>query len=264
GGVVAASPGSYLAVKLSRIDTIDLSGAQLGYRSRLTGDLNHARWYSSAVLLADGSVLALSGADRDEVALPGAGIPVKRAERFDPATERWSPMAVAHQARTYHNTAMLLADGRVLVGGHAPINTAYAFSITLPGFSPNDGRDPSFEIYSPPYVFRSDRPVIGDAPRELRHGQTATIRTAQASSIAKVLLIRRTATTHLVDADQRAVSLRIMGRSNGTVRVDIPQSRAVLPPGPYMLFVLRHSSSGLVPSVSAPVMVLGADAGCAS
>jgi hypothetical protein len=262
GAVVAPSPGSYLATDLSRIDTVTTSSDGLHYGSRLTGKLSHRRWFSSAVLLPDGSVLALSGADRDEVAVPGAGVPVRQAELFDAANETWKPMASANNPRTYHNTAMLLPDGRVLVGGHAPINTAYAFSITLPGFSPNDGRDPSFEIYSPPYVFRSDRPAITQAPSQVSPGQTITIATPQSGSIGKVVLIRSAATTHLVDADQRAVSLPIESRGLGSLKVKVPASSAVVPPGMYMLFVNRSTASGLVPSVSKPVTVLGADGHC--
>src|SRR5262249_33985644 len=156
----------------------------------------------------------------------------------------------------------LLPDGRVLVGGHAPINTAYLFSITVPGFSPNDGRDPSFEIYSPPYVSRSDRPTITTAPLQVSPGQTFTIQTPQAASISKVLLMRRAATTHVIDADQRAVSLPIVSRGTGSLRVRMPADSAVVPAGPYMLFIDRTTSSGIVPSVSKGVMVLGADASC--
>jgi hypothetical protein len=262
GGVVAPSPGSYFATNLSRIDTVTLGNGAPHYRSRLTGKMNQPRWFTSAVLLPDGSVLAVSGADRDEVALPGAGVPVRRAEIFDPTTETWKAAANANNPRTYHNTAMLLADGRVLVGGHAPINTAYLFSISLPGFSPNDGRDPSFEIYSPPYVFRSGRPAISGSPAQASPGDTITIATSSASSIDKVLLIRRTATTHLVDADQRAVSLPIVSRSSGSLKARLPQSSAVIPPGPYMLFVSRMTSNGRLPSLSKPLTVLGADASC--
>jgi hypothetical protein len=263
GAVVAPSPGSYLATVLSRIDTVTTGGGGLQYSSRLTGSLTQPRWFTSAVLLPDGSVLALSGADRDEVALPGLGVPVKRAERFDPVTEQWRPMATANNPRTYHNSAMLLPDGRVLVGGHAPINTAYMFSLSLPGFSPNDGRDPSFEIYSPPYVFRSDRPTIASAPNQVAPGQTFTIATPQGNAIDKVLIMRRSATTHVVDADQRAVALPIVSRGTGFVRVKMPDSSAVAPPGPYMLFIDRNTASGLVPSVSKPITVLGADPTCA-
>ncbi len=159
---------------------------------------------------------------------------------------------------------MLLPDGRVLVGGHAPINTAFLFSVTIPGFSPNDGRDPSFEIYSPPYVFRSDRPTIASAPTQVSVGQTFTIATQQGNSISRVLLVRRTAATHVIDGDQRAVSLKIVSKNAGSVTVKMPTTPAVVPPGPYMLFINRGTSSGPSPSVSKPVTVLGADTTCAN
>jgi hypothetical protein len=262
GVVVAPSPGGYLATNSSRIDTVTSEDDGLHYRSRLTGKLNQARWFSSAVLLPDGTVFAVSGADRDEVVTPGAGVAVRQAELFDPVAETWNVAATANNARTYHNAAVLLPDGRVLVGGHAPINTAYLFSVTLPGFSPNDGRDPSFEIYNPPYVFRSGRPTITGAPAQVNRGDTITIATPSAAAISKVLLIRRTATTHLVDADQRAVSLPIVSRSLGSLKAKVPVSSTVLPAGPYMLFVVRSTSSGPLPSTSRAVVVLGADAAC--
>jgi hypothetical protein len=57
--------------------------------------------------------------------------------------------------RTYHNTAVLLPDASVLVGGHAPIATAYAFQDDaghdLLGLSKAES-DPSFQIYRPPYL----------------------------------------------------------------------------------------------------------------
>ena len=31
---------------------------------------------------------------------------------FDPATGTWTPLAISHNPRTYHNTAALLPDGR--------------------------------------------------------------------------------------------------------------------------------------------------------
>ena len=105
-------------------------------------------------------MIAFNGSDRDGVDAPGTEYPIRQAELFDPETRTWRPLAQSHQPRTYHNTAALLPDGRVLVGGHAPITTLYLSHITIPGgFGPNDGRDPSFELFEPPYLFRGPRPT---------------------------------------------------------------------------------------------------------
>lgn len=42
----------------------------------------------------------------------------RQAELFDPATQKWTPLANAQDVRTYHNSAALLPDGRVLVSGN--------------------------------------------------------------------------------------------------------------------------------------------------
>ena len=170
------SPGSYLATDDSRITTVDTSGPTETMTTRGTGDLNQPRWYPSGILLPTGEVMAFSGSDRDHVAAPGMEFPVKQAELFDPVTETWKPMASGDHPRTYHNSAALLPDGRVLIGGHAPINTLYLRHQTLPGgFAPNEGRDPSFEVYSPPYLFRGRRPAIARAPARPARGSTAKV-----------------------------------------------------------------------------------------
>lgn len=266
GAVLVASPGTYLATKLSRIDTVSAGADGLSYRSRLTHALTQPRWFSTGVLLADGSVMAFSGADRDEVVLPGLGVPVPYAKRFDPATETWTRMAAPHNPRTYHNSAALLPDGRVLVGGTHRSTRRTCRASRCPASRPTTAATRRSRSTARPtsYVFRSDRPSIAHAPAQVRPGETFTVATPQASSIARVLLVRRTTSTHVIDADQRAVVLPIVSRTTGAIKVKIPDSSSVAPPGPYMLFVNRSTSSGLVPSTSASVTVLGADAGCSS
>ncbi|MEB0137296.1 DUF1929 domain-containing protein [Actimicrobium sp. CCC2.4] len=265
GGTLTAfagtSPGTYLATDSSRIDSVDLSGGGMAYSSRLTGKLNQRRWFSTGVMLPDQSVMVFNGADRDGVILPGLDVATRRAERFDPVTETWKPMATANRMRTYHNTATLMPDGRVLIGGHAPITTAYLSAINLQGlgFSPNDGRDPSFEIYSPPYVSRTDRPVITSttvAPVNAERGSLFTVTTKEAALIDKVQLIRFTDLTHLIDADQRSVEIPIVARTGNTVQIKLPANAAVLPAGNYMLFISKTAADGtVVPSTSTPVHI---------
>ncbi len=257
GGVInPPSPGSYFATSDSRITTVDTSGGKDTMSTVPTGDLSGPRWYPSGVLLPTGEVLAFNGGDRDAVVGPGVEIGKRQTELFDPATNKWTPVASSHDVRTYHNSAELLPDGRVLVGGHAPISTLYASNITLPGgiTAPNDGRDPSFEIYSPPYMFRGSRPKIVAAPKAragIGYSTTFQIKVDQdAADIASVVLVSNPSVTHLIDPNQRNVVLPVVARDGRTLTVKAPPSADVAPPGPYMLFVNKQTSKGLVPSKS--------------
>jgi hypothetical protein len=250
GGVYGVSPGSYLATNSSTLNTIDTANGDK-LTSVATGNLTKRRWYSTGVVLPTGQVFAVNGASADEVVLPGSAHPVTQAEIYDPTTRKWAVAATEAHGRTYHNTAILLPDGRVLVGGHAPIGTGYAFQTdagTAIGLSKAES-DPTFQVYSPPYLFWGPRPVIGNAAPGISYGSTYTITTDQAAKIASVALVRNTSLTHLVDGDQRTVDVRILSRTANTVTVAIP-GPSVLPPGPYELFINATSPKGLIPSVS--------------
>ena len=260
GGTGVVTPGDYVPTTESAITTVETRGGER-MSSRETGPLRTGRWFSTAVLLPSGQVLALSGADRDANVSPGLEFGLRQAEMFDPQTQRWSPVAVAHNARTYHNTAALLPDGSVLVGGHAPAPFMYTHDSTAPGgFAPNDGRDPSFEIYQPPYMFAPSRPRIDRAPDHIAYGGTFGVTTSlPAGRVDSVVLVRNTAITHTIDADQRSVVLRVLSRDGNHLTLAEPPDGNVAPPGPYMLFVNRRTQRGLVPSVAAEVAVGRAD-----
>ena len=249
GGIIGVTPGTYFAVPFSRVDTVDTAHGD-AFTSTMPSDMTQARWYSTGVLLPTGQVIAFSGANRDEVVGPGSGNPIKQAELFDPKSGTWTPLASAHHGRTYHNTAALLPDGSILVGGHSPIPTGYGAPQTLPGGFSNNFRDPSFEIYKPPYFFWGDRPEISKAPKFIRTGSTFTIKTPDAANIDQVVLVRNTAITHLTDGDQREIVLRVVGRTAHSLTLAAPPNSSVAPPGPYMLFVNARTAKGLVPSVS--------------
>ena len=263
GGIIGnPSPGTYLPVADTTITTVDTGGGKERMSTSQSGPLNRPRWYSSGVLLPTGQVLAMAGADKDEVLVPGLEKAIKQVELWDPLTGRWSNVATASRERSYHNSAVLLPDGRVLLGGHAPISTAYASGdfAELLGSAPRL-RDPSFEIYSPPYLHRGPRPSIKAAPHTVRYGTNVEINTgAETGDIESVVLVRNPSVTHLVDADQRQVELPIVTRSGTTLTVKAPPSGSVAPPGPYMLFINRKTERGLVPSESKTVwMTLGDD-----
>lgn len=253
GGVLGVTPGSYIATATSEINTVDTAHGD-ALTTAATGDLSQARWYGTGVGLPDGTVAVFSGANRDEVDLPGTGNPIHQAEIFDPATRKWTPMATAHDDRVYHNTAVLLPDGRVLVGGHAPIPTLYAYPQTLPGGFSSNFRDPSFEIFSPPYLFHGPQPVITSSPDTTDYAGSFTVVTPDATNIGSVVLVRNPSLTHLVDGDQRTVELPFTV-AGSALHVTAPPSASVAPPGGYMLFVNKKTSQGLVPSKSREIFV---------
>jgi hypothetical protein len=238
------------------INTVD-TAANDKFSSKATGPLNNARWFSTGVVLPTGNVLAFNGANRDDVLLPGSSFPVHQTEEFHPSTGKWTPLASSIDPRTYHNSAVLLPTGQVLVGGNAPISSVYAYDQTLPGGFSSDFRDPSFELYNPPYLnWGIPQPTITRAPTEVKYGKTITIRTKQrASKIAKVALVRNTALTHLVDGDQKTVDLTILDRSGHTLLLAAPPNGNVAPPGSYMLFADQKTHKGLIPSVAKQVSV---------
>ncbi len=262
GGIVGTTPGTYMPVPFSRIDTVETDGDAMELSSRFTGSLDTGRWYSTGVLLPTGEVLALNGSTADEVVNPGTGFPVNEAELFDPETETWRTVATQHRDRGYHNTAALLPDGRVLVGGHDMISTAYGTNYTIPGGFTPTGRDPSFEIFEPPYLhYGVDQPTIRNAGAlrgDVALGeQLDLVLDIPADEVDSVMLVRNPSLTHLVDADQRSVSLPVTAATGQGVTVQVPDEAAVAPPGPYMLFVNRATEQGAVPSHSVQVNVQG-------
>lgn len=248
GGALGTAPGAYLAVDLTEVITV-----RGGRSFSVPGPrLNLRRWFSSAVILPDGGVLALSGGDKDGVLVPGSEAAVRQPELFDGT--RWIPLAPAARDRTYHNSAVLLPDGSVLVGGHSPLNAAYGgkgdntYRDASGGMVANNLKDPSFEIFFPPYLFRGPRPVIASAPASVAWGGSFPIATPDASRIRKVALVRLPSATHVTDADMRMVELAFTREGAGLLRAAAPPSGQVAPPGYYYLFVLQDSGQGLTPS----------------
>ena len=277
GGVLGPSPGSYVAVADSRITTVDTANSD-DLSTTSTGPLGRARWYSTAVPLPDGTVYAVSGADIDEVVTPGLESPIRTAELFTPTVDRqgrytggsWRGAGSQARSRTYHNDAVLLPDGSVLIGGHAPVPTLYYQVIDghdLPGRpGTNNHHDASFQVWQPPY-FKQTRPTIASIS-QLGSALTVTLGPDTSggppdpASIADVVLIRNTAQTHLVDGDNRTVVLPVIGRDAGSVVVQLPTSANVAPAGPYLLFANQHTANPaddapghVIPSIGRQVLV---------
>ena len=92
-----------------------------------TGPMVSPRAQAPMVKLSDGRVLAAGG-----LSLPGDPITLASAERFDPATNAWTPVAPLAEPR-YAHSLLLLPDGQVLAVGGA---REYDYPPGHPGGSP--------------------------------------------------------------------------------------------------------------------------------
>ena len=217
--------------------------------------LNNPRMHLGAVLLPDRTVLVCNGSkmyeqtDAANTALP--------AEIYDPATNTWTQVATANvQTRVYHSVALLLPDGTVLTAGGNPQRLNVCLSTnTLEQCTGGDhplSEELRVEVYSPPYLFKGPRPVIGNAPQTVTYDQKIEIQTAQASNIQWVHLIRPMATTHSLDTEQRLVDLPINSTTDTAINVTVPNNPNLAPPGWYMLFITDNNR---IPSVASWVQL---------
>ncbi len=212
--------------------------------------MNRARRHLNAVLLPDGTVLAVGG--RSDGEDPGEPVlPVYEAELYDPlgpANQGWQIMAAMARPRMYHSTALLLPDGRVLSAGGTYVNPSFP-------------SETNAEIYSPPYLFRGPRPVIMAAPENVTYGQEFSVLTPSPTDISSVVLMRPGSVTHSVNMEQRHVPLQFqLSTLPEGLLVTAPANGNLAPPGYYMLFILNGQR---VPS-EAVILHLGADEACCS
>ncbi|MFC7310122.1 galactose oxidase-like domain-containing protein [Streptomyces monticola] len=186
--------------------------------------------YLNSVIMPDDSVFT-SGGSYDYRGRGASNI--LKAQFYDPEENVFRAAADPRVGRNYHSEALLLPDGRVATFG----------SDSLYGDKDNTklGKfEQRMEVYTPPYLYRNkdSRPVIGDGPEDVPADGRATFKAEHADRIATARLMRPSAVTHTTDVEQRSVDLKMTKDENkGTVTVDVPRDRALVPPGWYMLFV---------------------------
>jgi len=196
-----------------------------------------ARAFSNSVLLPDGKVALVGGGTGEDSRRQYYRWELtpehKRIEIYDPATGGFTLGNAQAEGRTYHSTALLLPDGRVLSAGD-DINGS-----TGPG---TGARTDTAEIWSPPYLFNADgtaadRPQLLSAPQTIEYGQPFTA--GAAGDIQRAVLIAPGSTTHNTDMSQRAVPLAEPGHIEDAVELMAPARADLAPPGYYMLFLIN-------------------------
>jgi hypothetical protein len=206
--------------------------------------MHTARHHCNAVILPDASILVVGGQRTFYRGREALTEQVFTPERFVDGV--WEALPPGHSPRDYHATALLLPDGRVLVGGGEGRRT-------VPG-----GTD--YEVFSPAYLAaglpRPKQVTVTGAARESDGTYVLLYDHDQYSAqclplplgvvLAKVVLIAPGAVTHHSDMGQRYFELTLTaGGAPNERKFRTPANPYALPPGYYMLFAV---TDGRVPA----------------
>jgi hypothetical protein len=203
---------------------------------RTVDTLQYGRKYLAPVILPDGKVVVFGGAAQ------GNSNPRYVPEMFDPATENWTSLAAANVPRVYHQVSLLLPDGRVWTAGSTPTRSTWELRT---------------EFFRPSY-YTATRPTISGAPTVGDYGESITIPTPNASSIAKATLVKLPDTTHHYDANMRRLMLGVESITSSSVTVEAPLNANLAPPGYYYIHVITASS---IPSTARIIRIPGSGTG---
>ncbi|XP_054816325.1 aldehyde oxidase GLOX-like [Prosopis cineraria] len=215
------------------------------------------------LLLPSGDVIIINGAGLGTAGWEHGRGAVLSPVIYRPSEEdsslRFRAMSAASRPRVYHSSAVLLPDGRVLVGGSNP-HMNYTFSgVEFP-------TELSLEAFSPPYLspeFDPMRPTIlyttcndGLGYMVLCH---ITFRVTYYISASEVSarLVAPSFTTHSFAMNQRMVVLNqiVVARTGWDTyytTVVGPSSPQIAPPGFYLMFVVHAG----IPSTAVWLQVL--------
>ncbi|KAK7337864.1 hypothetical protein VNO77_18452 [Canavalia gladiata] len=209
------------------------------------------------LILPNGDVLIINGVGKGTAGWELGREPVLTPVIYRPSEknseQRFSVMAAAVRPRLYHSSAVVLKDGRILVGGSNP-HIYYNFTgVEYP-------TDLSLEAFSPPYLapeLDSVRPTIRFITNSMLGYRvfsyvTFTVPDYTSASQVSVRILAPSFTTHSYGMNQRMVVLKLFGVTNVNgetyyATVMGPSTAEIAPPGYYLLFVVHAGvpSSGL-------------------
>jgi Domain of unknown function (DUF1929)/Carbohydrate binding module (family 6) len=224
-----------------------------------TPDMNNPRRHLSTTILPTGDVLISGGSSgKSGHNLAPYAYPL---ELYNVGSDTFRTLANLNVGRGYHSIALLLPDGRILIGGGGSC-----------GGCQTNGDQNNIEYYKPPYLFKpngnggqtevTSRPeIIGvtnatgtaiDLNTSISYGQDLKITVNLATTgkiIKRVTMIKLGAVTHARNFDQNFNELLGFTTSGSILTATLPadSERAYATPGHYMVFAIDEDG---VPSIA--------------
>jgi hypothetical protein len=218
-------------------------------------DLGIGREFPIATWLPDGTVLLLNGYTSEVGSpwaltnAPGGADGPRRPQIIDPFKKTVMTLDPWPETtpRGYHSWALLLKDGRIMIGGGKDNSHDT-------GCEKNEAR-----IYSPPYLSAGARPQITNIQEGKQIPVGGASFTIQFSGSVRadrgVVLMAPGAVTHSYNQNQRYLPLSVVSPpANGMITVAPPATINEAPPGEYILHVISAEGA---PSAGVYVRVVG-------
>ncbi len=199
--------------------------------------MTYPRAYHNSVVLPNGQVIVVGGMTYPKPFTDNTA--VLPAELWDPMLGTFQILPAMKTPRTYHGTATLMTDGRVIVAGGGLCGNG-----CIDGWINNHANT---EVVTPPYLLdangnpKTRRPAITSAPTSVKAGGTIQVTTD--TPVSAFSLVRFGADTHTVNNDQRRIPLTDYAANGTSYSLTLPGDTSILLPGYYMLFVMDPSGT---------------------
>ncbi|CAN4122944.1 unnamed protein product [Withania somnifera] len=209
-----------------------------------------ARTMGDMVILPNGNVLIINGASAGAAGWEFGRNPILSPVIYCPSNQYNSRFEVQNPStipRMYHSTAILLRDGRVLVGGSNPHDHYNFTGVLYP-------TELSLEAFSPSYLDSESenlrpRIILPTSSRKVKYRGRINIRFIVTRSIrkdlVKVTMVAPGFNTHSFTMNQRMLVLssgNVTRVRTSTYKINsiFPNSRNLAPEGYYILFVVHQ------------------------
>ncbi|KMT20518.1 hypothetical protein BVRB_1g005020 [Beta vulgaris subsp. vulgaris] len=211
-----------------------------------------ARVMGDMLILPNEDVIIINGAGSGTAGWELGRDPVLSPVIYHPDNIRGSRFTVQRSTnipRLYHSSAILLRDGRVVVGGSNPHRTYNFTNVLYP-------TELSLEAFSPSYLDPTKveiRPIINVpiSGSRIRYGEVIKVKFLIVGSnnldLIKVTMLRPPFNTHSFSMSQRLLVLtntkpvKLTGTGQFQVNIMIPGSANIAPPGFYIFFVVHQN-----------------------